>query len=514
MPRHGAVASLSAALLVLVGGCTDAAPERSPAPGPASASAPAAGPVPTRTFWAGGDRMTMAVPPLTRSGGVVVLTAQTRVDESLSGVSSASATMPFSARLSVDFDGARLVDEAAGRVYQVARDPATTRCVCSTLFNVELGATVPLQAAFTGIPAGVTKLSVMLPNAGAFTDIPVIDAPAPAPAASSRNGPEEPLNLAVAGPSATGLLTAYSDRLDAPVTTTRTQDRVDIALSADVLFRVDKADLTPAAAKSIAAAVAELRQAGAGPLTVTGHTDNNGTTDHNQTLSERRAATVAAALDSTLPQAQWPRTVVGKGETAPVVRNDSDAHRRLNRRVTISYQARAAAPAPAAAEAAPTIPETTGVRGKAPEGVRVTLDSYRSKVGAGHGTVQIVPQSATRRGDYLLVYLLARNTGTDEATIWDYFGGGVFAERDANESYTQFGATGIRLLNGNTALYPLDYETEKYIHSCLCDKYIGDKLPAGSERLLPLWYPAPPAGTATITIDLPNRFRITDVPIA
>ncbi|MGX6606578.1 OmpA family protein [Micromonosporaceae bacterium Da 78-11] len=387
----------------------------------------------------------------------------------------------------------------------MARNPRTSTCVCTALLNVDVGATVPLQAAVTGIADGVTELTVMLPNAGVFTDVPVIDAAVPALAASARNGAPQPLDLATAGTSATGVLTAHSDRLDAPVSTTRTRDQVDINLAADVLFRVDSADLTPAAATSITAAVTDLRKAGPGPLTVTGHTDDDGSVEHNRSLSERRAATVAAALERTLPAAQWPRTVLGKGETAPVARNTSAAGRQLNRRVTISYRTRAATTEPAAAtSAAPTIPETKGVRGKAPEGVHVSLDGYRSAVGAGHGTLQIVAQSATRRGDYLLVVLLARNGGGDEATLWDYFGGGVFEARHVPDSYIPFGIT---------ATYPLDYETERYIHPCLCDKDLADKLPPGSERLLPLWYPAPLAGTGTTTVDLPDRFRITDVPI-
>ena len=39
----------------------------------------------------------------------------------------------------------------------------------------------------------------------------------------------------------------------------------------------------------------------------------------------------------------------------------------------------------------------------------------------------------------------------------------------------------------------------------LCDRHIGAKLPPGSERLLPIWYPAPPAGTSTITVDMLDR---------
>jgi hypothetical protein len=29
-----------------------------------------------------------------------------------------------------------------------------------------------------------------------------------------------------------------------------------------------------------------------------------------------------------------------------------------------------------------------------------------------------------------------------------------------------------------------------------------------------LWFPAPPPGTTTVTLDVPDRFRLTGVPLA
>lgn len=146
--------------------------------------------------------------------------------------------------------------------------------------------------------------------------------------------------------------------------------------------------------------------------------------------------------------------------------------------------------------------------------MRVTLAGPVKTAGLRTGTLQISPASVTRRGDYLLVNLLARNVGDDEVTFWDFLGGGVFAERHLSDPYRPFGSTGVRLLDGGTASYPLDYQPEKSVHACLCDEHIGDKLPPGSQRLISLWYPAPPTGTTAITVDVPDRFRITDVPIS
>ena len=55
-----------------------------------------------------------------------------------------------------------------------------------------------------------------------------------------------------------------------------------------MLFRLNDAELSRAAARSLDAAVAELRGKTPGPLRVTGHTDATGTPTHNQKLSEAR----------------------------------------------------------------------------------------------------------------------------------------------------------------------------------------------------------------------------------
>jgi outer membrane protein OmpA-like peptidoglycan-associated protein len=69
-------------------------------------------------------------------------------------------------------------------------------------------------------------------------------------------------------------------------------------------------------------------------LTVVGHTDNVGSNQYNQTLSERRSGAVADYLrgKGVIPQ----RLVsVGQGENSPRATNTTEEGRRLNRRVEI-----------------------------------------------------------------------------------------------------------------------------------------------------------------------------------
>jgi len=69
-------------------------------------------------------------------------------------------------------------------------------------------------------------------------------------------------------------------------------------------------------------------------LTVVGHTDNVGSNDYNQKLSERRAHSVAQYLESRRVNGMR-LALAGKGETQPVASNASEGGRQSNRRVEI-----------------------------------------------------------------------------------------------------------------------------------------------------------------------------------
>ena len=69
-------------------------------------------------------------------------------------------------------------------------------------------------------------------------------------------------------------------------------------------------------------------------LTIVGHTDNVGTDQYNQTLSERRAQAVNDYLRNKGVLVQR-LEFIGRGETAPRASNATEEGRRLNRRVEI-----------------------------------------------------------------------------------------------------------------------------------------------------------------------------------
>ena len=72
-------------------------------------------------------------------------------------------------------------------------------------------------------------------------------------------------------------------------------------------------------------------------ISVIGHTDSTGPEEYNLSLSEQRAATVAAMLEERYPDAAV--EIVGRGESDPIATNDTREGRQMNRRVEIDVTA-------------------------------------------------------------------------------------------------------------------------------------------------------------------------------
>jgi len=72
-------------------------------------------------------------------------------------------------------------------------------------------------------------------------------------------------------------------------------------------------------------------------VTVSGHTDSSGSSDSNQQLSERRAASVATYLAEKGVQKER-LAAIGYGETHPVADNKTSEGRASNRRVELALE--------------------------------------------------------------------------------------------------------------------------------------------------------------------------------
>jgi len=111
-------------------------------------------------------------------------------------------------------------------------------------------------------------------------------------------------------------------------------DRVDITVDNDVLFAFDSSTIRETAKPTLAKVVRALANNPEKNLTVTGHTDSVGSEEYNQGLSERRAASVKRYLVQSGIEDDRIMTY-GRGEMQPLVPNDSDEARMMNRRVEL-----------------------------------------------------------------------------------------------------------------------------------------------------------------------------------
>jgi outer membrane protein OmpA-like peptidoglycan-associated protein len=112
------------------------------------------------------------------------------------------------------------------------------------------------------------------------------------------------------------------------------QNNLLITMTAQTAFDFDSTAIKSGFQSTMDKIANVLVRYGKTHLTVVGHTDNVGTHQYNQTLSERRSGAVADYLRSKGVISQ--RLVsVGQGENTPRATNATEEGRRLNRRVEI-----------------------------------------------------------------------------------------------------------------------------------------------------------------------------------
>jgi outer membrane protein OmpA-like peptidoglycan-associated protein len=108
-----------------------------------------------------------------------------------------------------------------------------------------------------------------------------------------------------------------------------------MTLSEDVLFQTASAALRPGAIDKLRTLAGYLQGNPGVRIAIDGYTDSRGGVAYNQDLSERRAASVRAALDEMgVTQARF--VVRGHGEADPVASNATPDGMRLNRRVEVT----------------------------------------------------------------------------------------------------------------------------------------------------------------------------------
>ena len=112
---------------------------------------------------------------------------------------------------------------------------------------------------------------------------------------------------------------------------------IKFALQAEVLFGKDSAKLSQAAHARISEVAGEIRNQHATQVRVFGFTDNLGSAAHGDVLSKKRANAVQGVLVKELKGVDVTYQVRGYGERYPIASNDTEAGRKKNRRVEISF---------------------------------------------------------------------------------------------------------------------------------------------------------------------------------
>jgi outer membrane protein OmpA-like peptidoglycan-associated protein len=111
-----------------------------------------------------------------------------------------------------------------------------------------------------------------------------------------------------------------------------------VTMTNQTAFDTDSASVKPGFHSTLNKVANVVVRYGKTTLTVVGHTDNVGSNDYNQKLSERRALSVAQHLESQRVDGMRLATA-GKGETVPLASNASESGRQANRRVEIYVEA-------------------------------------------------------------------------------------------------------------------------------------------------------------------------------
>lgn len=121
-------------------------------------------------------------------------------------------------------------------------------------------------------------------------------------------------------------------------TVERVGEGITVTFASGLLYDFDSDVVRPDAQTNLRSLATSLNQYPGSDILIVGHTDQVGSDDYNQALSERRAAAAANYLVS---QGVGRSRVAtrGVGESEPAAPNDTEAGRQQNRRVAVAIYA-------------------------------------------------------------------------------------------------------------------------------------------------------------------------------
>ncbi|XRQ11805.1 OmpA family protein [Actinomadura welshii] len=382
--------------------------------------------------------------------------------------------------------GIGLLDARNDMMYfPLQKTDKSDNCLCTRLHGnpVRPGGHINVYATFPSPPADVRKVTVVVPLSVPFQDVPITD------------DPVEPLKDQI-DPAKAEL--RQPRVLDVRSLTEGTEQSVDddpdgrsVRLSADVLFAVDKADLTPRAGQLLQQVAAQIDASEGTTVKVDGHADSTGNDAINKPLSERRAKAVADRLKSLVTRRGVTYEPAGHGSEKPVASNDTEEGRRKNRRVTVAF-ARPPEPAPPPVSGEPYRRDTPAVGSSA----------FRAPEAAGL-KVEVNSLHRDSSGLTVLVWTL-RNTGQDRHEIAFEFEKTDAVHGSSPRPVRLTSAGGVLLFDAaNEVRYnPLSIETGP----CVCSDVGADEARKviGPGESIVFWDAyEPPANAANLELQVP-----------
>ena len=506
--RRPPLAVLSTALVsvLVVAGCSPDSPD--PDPTSSGSSAPSAsatqdGAVTSEVEHLGAP-VEITVHPLQATSDSSLLTVDfTMPEDAPEGTSISLGVLLRDPGSFLNVGQLRLLDLPSSTVFDTARDSSNQAVTTSGPLNLTPGDTITAEAYFAA-PTSDT-IDVLFPYFGLVSGVPVEEADA-----SDLASTPEDLGAEGEITSSSATIDAFTVGYDDTSSARVEGETATVTLASDVLFATDEYVLTPEAAAVVDVAAQQILASGqSGEVTVVGHTDDVGTDAYNQELSIKRAQSVADRLTPALG-AGYTVAVDGKGESEPVAPGSSPEARSANRRVEIRFTTKdpgAAVDVPSSVPA----PEATGPVASGDETVSVDVD------GVGY---DITATSVERHDGYLVGSLQVERTSEGKGPLTGLFGDfatGRSLGRGVSPLTLAAGAFNVSLLGEGSRLYPGDYITAagngstKDRRAVVADRFLDAPVEQGeSVTVTVVW---PDLGGDSVDIDVPERFRITDVQV-
>lgn len=397
-----------------------------------------------------------------------------------------------------DGRGVRLFDTDAGLVHPAGENaggPASTIERVREETDAETGILRGEATTVFAAPRGAT-VDVLIPRFGAVLDVPVVDAGDDFDDALDRVGG--------APDTETRELRAFTRSYDEESVTSAEEDQVTVTLASDVLFASDRHTLSKKARGVVDRAARSIQeQADGGEVHVVGHTDDVDSDSYNQSLSERRAASVADRLRAQLGGG-YTVSEEGRGESQPIAEGTSDTARAANRRVEIEFQGHLVVEND---DAGTDIPDTD-----AP-----TVENEPVEISTKAGDYTIEVDAMVRRPGAIVGTLTATRTGGDAVDpAWflpSYLK--LVGDRNFGTLAESAGPHNLALLGTAERVLPFDYKAYRTPTGFQMRRLLGDEdvttLGDGDTTTITLVWPD--TGQDTVTVDAPDRFRITGVPV-